>query len=192
MLGCRRWIRSRSRRQPLCASRYEFGMGGGWPGALAEQLRVPASSLHALPVGMDPTVGALVEPGGNAWRAVDAAKVVRGERLLVIGPGAIGLLCAEIAAAAGVEVHLLGRSPESIEFARSLGFDRTWSAETLPTISFDAVIDASTGTDSPARALDVVEPGRRVVYIGLSGQPSAIDSRRIVLKDVTAVGILSA
>jgi threonine dehydrogenase-like Zn-dependent dehydrogenase len=31
-----------------------------------------------------------------------------------------------------------------------------------------------------------------VVFIGLAGQPSLIDSRQLVFKDVTAVGILSA
>ena len=44
----------------------------------------------------------------------------------------------------------------------------------------------------PALALDLVEPGKRVVYIGLAGTPSLIDTRTLLLKDVTAVGILSA
>jgi threonine dehydrogenase-like Zn-dependent dehydrogenase len=44
----------------------------------------------------------------------------------------------------------------------------------------------------PALAVELVEPGRRVVYIGLSGTPSTIDTREIALKDVTAVGILGA
>ena len=44
----------------------------------------------------------------------------------------------------------------------------------------------------PALALDLVEPGRRVVYIGLAGMPSLVDSRSLALKDVTAVGVLSA
>ena len=43
-----------------------------------------------------------------------------------------------------------------------------------------------------ALAVDLVEPGRRVVYIGLSGGPSLLDTRALVLKDVTAVGVLSA
>jgi threonine dehydrogenase-like Zn-dependent dehydrogenase len=43
----------------------------------------------------------------------------------------------------------------------------------------------------PAAALEVVEPGGRVVFIGLSGEPSLVDTRTIALKDVTAVGILS-
>ena len=47
-----------------------------------------------------------------------ARRSAPGDRVLVLGPGAIGLLCAMFARAAGAEVHLLGRSARSIEFAR--------------------------------------------------------------------------
>jgi threonine dehydrogenase-like Zn-dependent dehydrogenase len=67
-----------------------------------------------------------------------------------------------------------------------------WTADTLPDLPFDAVIDASTAAQLPAFALDLVESAGRVVYIGLAGHPSPIDTRTLVLKDVTAVGILSA
>jgi D-arabinose 1-dehydrogenase-like Zn-dependent alcohol dehydrogenase len=122
---------------------------------------------------------------------VRAAELAAGERLLVLGPGTIGLLAAQFARAQGAEVHLLGLPGAALEFARGLGFTHTWTAETLPALRWDAVIDASNAPHLPARALDLVEPGRRVVYIGLSGEPSLLDSRAIALKDVTAVGILS-
>ena len=53
------------------------------------------------------------------------------------------------------------------------------------------MIDASNAAHLPALALDLVEPAGRVVYIGLAGSPSQIDTRTVPLKDVTAVGILS-
>jgi threonine dehydrogenase-like Zn-dependent dehydrogenase len=192
MLGCGHCFRCASGRQHLCADRYEIGVRNGWPGALAARLPVPVRALYPLPDAVDPTLGALVEPGGNALRAVRAADLSGGERLLVLGPGAIGLLVAQIAAARGVEVHLLGRSATSLEFARSVGFAHAWHAGTLPDLRFDAVVDASNAPALPALALDLVEPGRRVVYIGLAGEPSLVDTRAIALKDVTVVGILSA
>jgi threonine dehydrogenase-like Zn-dependent dehydrogenase len=109
-----------------------------------------------------------------------------------MGAGAIGLLVAQIAAAQGIDVHLMGRSERSRAFARTLGFENVWTRQTLPGLRWDAVVDASNAPDLPALALDVVEPGRRVVYIGLAGQPSLIDTRTVALKDVTAVGVLSA
>ena len=192
MLGCGHCHRCQSGRQHLCADRFEIGIRGGWPGALAEQLLVPASALLPLPDRIGATAGALVEPGGNALRAVRAAQLIAGRRLLVMGPGTIGLLAALIARARGAEVHLLGADDRSLRFARSLGFGQAWVRGTLPQVPFDAVIDASTGVELPALAAELVEPGGRISYIGLSAEPSLLDTRTLVLKDVTATGVLSA
>ena len=191
MLGCGDCDRCRDGRQHLCAQRYEVGVRGGFPGALAEQLAVPASSLHALPDAVDDVAGAMVEPGGNALRAARAAGLEPGDRALVIGPGTIGLLAAEFLRVQGVEVHLAGQTEASIDFARGLGFERVARVDELTDDRFDAVIDASNAATVPALAVDLVEPGKRVVYIGIAGTPSLIDTRELVLKDVTTVGILS-
>jgi len=184
MLGCGHCERCRAGRQHLCAQRYEIGIRRGWPGALAELVPVPERALQAID-GLDPARGAMVEPGANALRAVRAAALAPGERLLVLGPGTIGLLAALMAVDA--EVHVLGLD---VGFARSLGLT-AWTADELPDLRWDAVIDASTGADLPALAAELVEPGRRVVYIGIAARPSPVDSRRLTLKDVTAVGVLS-
>jgi 2-desacetyl-2-hydroxyethyl bacteriochlorophyllide A dehydrogenase len=192
MLGCGRCRRCATGRQHLCADRYEIGIRLGWPGALAERLPVPASALVPLPDEVDDVAGALVEPGGNAYRAVRGADLRPGSTVLVIGAGTIGLLVAMIARAAGADVHLLGRSERSRAFAASLAFEHVWTDETLdPGLALDAVIDASNAVSSPARALELVEPGGRVVFVGLSGVPSPVDSRTIALKDLTTVGVLS-
>ena len=192
MLGCGRCHRCLGGLQHVCADRYEIGIRNGWPGALAEQLPVPVKALQALPDTVDAALGALVEPGGNALRAVRGADLRAGQRLLVLGPGTIGLLAAQIAAAQGVEVHVLGRSDTSLQFAASIGFAGVWTRQSLPDLPWDAVIDASNAAELPAVAADLVEPGHRVVYVGLSGEPSLLDTRTLVLKDVTAVGVLSA
>jgi 2-desacetyl-2-hydroxyethyl bacteriochlorophyllide A dehydrogenase len=192
MLGCGRCRRCRKGLQHVCEDRFEVGIRGGFPGALAEQMAVPVTALHPLPDAVDAVAGALVEPGGNALRSVWAAALAPGDRVLVLGPGTIGLLVAQFALAQGAEVHVLGRSEWSIEFARTLRVHGAWTSADLPRLPFDAVIDASNSPDLPAQALELVEPGKRVVYVGLAVTPSIIDSRTLVLKDVTAVGILSA
>ncbi len=175
--------------QHVCEQRQEVGIRGGRDGALAEQLAVPATSLRALPDTVDAALGALVEPGGSAWRSAAATGCGAGDRVLVIGPGTIGLLAAMFLRARGVEVHLLGETVPSLDFARSLGFANVWSE--APRLAFDAVVNASTGADVPAQALDLVEAAGRVVYVGLAGRPSRLDSRTLTFRDVTAVGILS-
>jgi threonine dehydrogenase-like Zn-dependent dehydrogenase len=192
MLGDGVCRRCRNGHQHVCENRQEVGVRGGRPGALAEQLAVPATSLHFLPDSVDFVLGALVEPGGSSLRAAQAAALTPEDRALVLGPGTIGLLAAMFARPAGAEVHLMGISEESLVFAQSLGFEHVWTEDSLPSQPFDAVIDASNAAHLPALALDLVEPAGRVVYIGLAGSQSNIDTRTLVLKDVTAVGILSA
>jgi threonine dehydrogenase-like Zn-dependent dehydrogenase len=191
MLGCGHCHRCLTGRQHVCSDRYEIGIRGGWHGALAEQLAIPATALHALPDTVSRTAGAMVEPGGNSLRAVEAANAGRGRRLLIWGPGTIGLLAAQFALARRAEVHVVGQDQQSLDLARELGVHGAWTPRTLPSVPFDAAVDATTAAEVPAAALDLVEPGGRLVYIGLAGKPSLIDTRDLVLRDVTAVGILS-
>jgi threonine dehydrogenase-like Zn-dependent dehydrogenase len=159
---------------------------------LAELIAVPAASLFEIPEEVDSTLGALVEPGGNALRAAKATSAREGDSVLVIGPGTIGIMTALFLRAQGADVHLLGPSANELSFAKSLGFDHVWFEDTLPDVPFDAIIDASNARQIPSRALELVEPAGRLVYVGLAGGPSLIDIRMLTLKDVTAVGVLSA
>src|ERR1700733_8387874 len=198
MLGCGRCVRCRAGHRHVCADRYEVGITGGWPGALAERVLVPAWSLHRLPDALDDRSGALGEPGGNAGRAASAAQAGPGRRILVCGPGTIGLLTTAFATAFGASVHVLGAddSPGVDDgrraLARSFGASEYWTPADLPPVTYDAVVDATDDHRIPAFALTLAEPAGRVVFIGVSGVPSLIDSRDLVLGDLTAVGILGA
>lgn len=189
MIGCGACTPCRAGRHHLCADRYEIGIRGGWPGALAERLLVPAGALHALPEDMDPGTAAFVEPAGTAWRAADAAA---GSRVCVWGPGTIGLLTLLFCRAGGAAVDVVGPDPASRELALRLGARACYHPDDAPVGGYDAVVDASNGPDVPARALDQIDAGGRVVLVGVAGAPSLVDARGAVLRDVTIVGILAA
>ena len=191
MLGCQQCDRCTTGYQHLCHDRDEVGIRNGYPGALAQRLIIPEFAAHELPDDLVPALGAMVEPTGNALRSVDATKLKAGERLLIFGPGTIGLLCALIAKSRGIEVHLVGVEERSLTFARQFGFAGVHHIDAIPQIPIHSVIDATYNNEIPALALELLEPGRTVVYIGIAGIPSMIDSRTLVLKDLTAVGILS-
>jgi 2-desacetyl-2-hydroxyethyl bacteriochlorophyllide A dehydrogenase len=192
MLGCGCCERCRAGRHHVCADRYEIGIRGGWPGALAERLLVPASALRALPDGLDDAAGALVEPGGCALRAVRAAQLDPGQRVCVFGPGTLGLLVLQFATARGARVDVVGVEPRSLALAAELGAHAVFPAGTFAGGGYDAVIDASNGPDVPRLALRAVAPAGRVVLVGLADTPSRADLRDVVLGDVTVVGVLAA
>lgn len=192
MLGCGTCRRCQASLTHVCADRYEVGIRRGFHGALAERMAFPVRYLHPLPDQVDDVAGAMVEPGGNALRSVEAARIDAGDRVLVAGPGTIGVLAALFARARGAEVHLLGRSERTRRFAAGLGFAGVWTRDTLPPGPWDAVVDASTSPAIPSLAVELVEPGRTVVFVGLATTPTPVDSRDLLLKDVTATGILGA
>lgn len=142
----------------MCAGRFEVGVRGRWPGALAEQLAVPVSSLHVLPDSVDATAGAMVEPGGNALRAFEAAALEPGDRLVVIGPGTIGLLVALFGSRTDVRSTLAGVIGAGLASAETIGVHATWRLGEVPDMRFDAVIDASNAAEAPRRAVEMVEP----------------------------------
>jgi threonine dehydrogenase-like Zn-dependent dehydrogenase len=200
MLGCGHCPRCAAGNGHVCADRREVGIMG-WAGALAEQVLVRASSLYRLPDAIDDRAGALVEPGGNGWRAASAAldgsagltgPVGLGKRILVCGPGTIGLLTTAFARAEGAEVHILAADRDREELAFSFGATALWIAGERTPATYDAVVDCTDDHQMPATALGLVEPAGRVVYIGIAGVPSLIDSREIVLGDLTVIGILGA
>ena len=192
MLGCQKCHRCLGGYQYLCADRDEVGIRRGFPGALAEMIVIPEFALLELPDEMDPAIGAMVEPTGNALRAVDATNLKAGERLVIFGPGTIGILSALIAHQRGVEVHLIGVEESSLNFARQFGFAGVHQLHAIPQMEIHAIIDATFAEEIPALALELIEPGRSIVFIGISGAPSLIDSRTITLKDLKVRGILSA
>ncbi len=193
MLGCGECARCLRGRHHVCENRYEIGIRGGWPGALAEQLLVPATALHRLPDTMSWTTGALVEPAGCALRAVDAAQLTPEDRVCVWGPGTLGLLILQFALARGAHVDVVGVDESKLSLATKLGAQRvTLPSDVRDDSHYTAVIDASTSSEASARAIDQVEPSGRVVLVGLASTPSTIDTRDLVFNDVTMVGILAA
>jgi 2-desacetyl-2-hydroxyethyl bacteriochlorophyllide A dehydrogenase len=192
MIGCGRCDRCRGGRHHVCGERQELGLRDGLPGALAERLRVPAVALRRLPEGLDPDAGALVEPAGSALRAVRAAGLAPGASACVWGSGTLGLLALQFALAEGAAVDVVGVRSEQLRLARELGARETYPPADVPAGGYDAVLDLSTAEQAPSRAVEIVEPAGRVVLVGLSEEPSLLDTRRAVLRDVTVVGILAA
>ena len=194
MLGCGHCDYCLSGHHHVCPDRFEVGIRDGWPGALTERVLIPTRYAYAIPESVSLAAAALVEPGGNSLRAARAAAIEPGHRVLVLGSGTIGLLAALFARAEGAEVHIAGVREGSLELARSLGVHSTLRLDEIGDREneYDSVIEATSVETMPSLAVRLAKPAGRVVYIGLSSTPSLVDSRHIALKDITAVGILSA
>ncbi|HBV63157.1 MAG TPA: Zn-dependent alcohol dehydrogenase, partial [Rhodopirellula sp.] len=93
------------------------GFGYGVDGAMTRYTRVPARCLHRVPVGLPLEHAALTEPCCVAYNSVvENTRISPGDRVLVIGPGTIGILCAAMAKLRGGDVAVLGLETDQKRF----------------------------------------------------------------------------
>jgi 2-desacetyl-2-hydroxyethyl bacteriochlorophyllide A dehydrogenase len=141
-------------------------------GGMQPLLNVPASKLFkSQRLSYDQL--ALVEPLAVGAQAVNRSGLQRGEDVLVIGCGVIGLAVVQFAKAAGGRVHVVEKIPWRREFAQSFGVE---VLETAPGNQYSVVIDATGSTASMEASFENVAPGGRLVFVGLvSGNISFAD-----------------
>jgi L-iditol 2-dehydrogenase len=171
-------------RANLCPERRSIGsyVDGGF----APRLHVPAVNLHRIPEWLDARAAALTEPLACCCQSLPPGTVAAGERVLVVGPGPIGLLAAQVARAAGGEVQVRGtpRDGARLAAAERLGFAVSTSDDELPA-DVDVVVECSGHERGMTAAFEAVRRGGRYVQIGLAGKPVTLPFDLVCFKELT-------
>jgi alcohol dehydrogenase/L-iditol 2-dehydrogenase len=178
------------------------GFGYGVNGAMTEYVRVPERCLHHIPNELPFHKAALTEPCSVAYNAVCVNGRIRpGDRVLVIGPGPIGLLCGHMAKLSGAgELIVVGlpADHQRLEVARELGADTTlegnvreYVARTGDQLGVDVAIDASGHSATLQIALDCVRPAGQIIKVGWGPQPMQFSLDPLVQKNLTLSGSFS-
>lgn len=142
---------------------------------------------------------ALTEPCCVAYNAViNNARVRPGDRVIVLGPGTIGILCAAVARLAGAEVALVGleRDRVRLEVARAYGCeviagDASAWAKLRDGLGAEGVVDAAGASAALKTALELVRPGGWITKVGWGPQPLDFSLDPLVQKNVTLQGSFS-
>ena len=178
---------------------HRLGFGYGVDGAMTQFVAVPARCLHRLPDELAWEHAALTEPCCVAYHAVAVNSQVRpGDRILVFGPGPIGLLCAAVARMQGAEVAVVGlqRDHNRLELARRLGCeaiknDATDWARAVDGLGVDGVIDAAGISATLQTALKLVRPDGWITKVGWGPEPLGFSLDDLVRKNVALHGSFS-
>lgn len=184
-------------RDNLCSNRTMIGMQ--LPGAFAQKMAIPVSAIVDIPQDMDARTAALTEPAATALHALNLSiramhRPVQEGRTLVIGGGAIGMLCAILLKSYGCrEVHVAETNPlrrASIEkHAACVAFDPREATSKGPAAnSAHFVVDAVGSVHTRNAALQAVRPGGTIMHIGLQDWASEIDMRKLTLAEITLLG----
>lgn len=185
----------RDGRPNLCPNRRSIG--SGVDGGFAELMVVPARNLHRVPEGITDAGASLCEPLACACRSLlDPPRVQPADDVLVMGPGTMGLLAAQIARMCGGRATVVGTARDEVRLAaaRRLGF------ATLDAGSVDemralgsglgphVVIECSGAGPAMATGLDVVRRGGAYVQIGQTGDVVSVPLALASFKELTITG----
>jgi threonine dehydrogenase-like Zn-dependent dehydrogenase len=145
----------------LCRDGPAILLGVGRDGGMAERVAVPRRALVPLPGGVRPEDASLVEPLAVAVHGLRLAGLLPGQRVAVVGGGAIGLCAALAAARSGAEVAVEARHEAQRRAAEALGARVGAAGE------YDLVVDAAGSESGLVRALDLLRPGGSIVVLAL-------------------------
>jgi L-iditol 2-dehydrogenase len=175
------------------------------PGGLAEYTVVPLKAVHRLPEALSWDEGAFTDNIGIALYAVERGRLVPGESVAVLGPGAFGALAVQVARAMGAgRVMLVGTRQERLERMRDLGADRLVAARGAEAVAqvrsacdgrgADLVVEFAGTADAATEAIQMARRGGRVVLAGATGpgrELSGLDLSTIVRGHLDIYGSLA-
>ena len=175
------------------------GFGYGVDGAMTRFVRVPARCLHLVPAKLSFEQACLTEPCCVAFNAVvENSRLKPGDRVIVIGPGTIGILCAAMAKLCGAEVAIVGLEADKNRLAIAkqygcetvIGDAMSWSKQ-RDGLGADFVIDAAGISSTLKLAMQWVRPNGQITKVGWGPQPLGFSIDPIVQKNVTLQGSFS-
>jgi L-iditol 2-dehydrogenase len=156
-------------------------------GGFAPRLVLPERNLHRVPEALPDEAAALSEPLACVCNSLlDPSRVQVGDDVLVVGPGAIGLIAAQVARACGGHVTVRGaeRDEARLALARELGFASSVAGRDEPPPA-DVVVECSGAGPGIADALRAARPRGRVVQMGLRGADVTLPYDLICFHELT-------
>jgi threonine 3-dehydrogenase len=187
----------RAGRRHLCIRTLSIGVNRD--GAFAEYVVLPESNAWVHHTMVDPDLGAIFDPFGNAVHTALSFPLV-GEDVLITGAGPIGLIAAQICRHVGARYIVITEvSPYRLELARSMGVDLALdvSAESIATAQkrlgmvegFDVALEMSGHPSALPDILANLNHGGRVAMLGLPSRGFEIDWAKVITHMITIKGI---
>lgn len=175
------------------------GVGVNRNGAFAEYIVIPESNAWVHHDPIDPDLGAIFDPFGNAVHTASAFGLV-GEDVLISGAGPIGLMAIAVARHSGARyIVVTDVSEPRLELAKKMGVDialdvsKNRIAEAQQMLGmregFDIGFEMSGHKSALPEMIDNMTHGGRVALLGLPSEPIEIDWSKVVTHMITLKGI---
>ena len=178
-------------REHLCNKRIILGMNKPIKsqGGFAEYVSIPDKNIYELPKNLNMKEAPIAEPCAVALHAVELGqnaldKEIKDTKALVIGAGAIGLLCGLILSKINKCKEIVIVEPndkrlkESLKYLDADGFKP--DNKNILNDNFDIVFDTVGLETTRQQAIQSIKPGGVIIHIGLT--------RKTTLQEITFIG----
>ncbi|WP_298500621.1 galactitol-1-phosphate 5-dehydrogenase [uncultured Methanobrevibacter sp.] len=172
-----------------CATYNYFG--SRCDGGYSEYLLVPKWNLVLFNDKLDYKIAALCEPGAVAIHSVNIGNIQEDENIAISGTGTIGMMIALIVKSRNANVTVIGRSDESLEFSKKLGFNILLTSE-LKNKTFDKVFEVVGNNESINQTIDLTDNFGTVILVGNPKDDVLLDKQiywKILRKQLILKGI---
>lgn len=176
----------RAGRRTHCPNRTVLGIVNR-AGAFADTLSLPVENLHLIPDSVPDEAAVFVEPLAAAYEILEQLPVGEGDRVLVLGPGKLGCLVAQVLAQTGAGVTLLGRRADRRDLARAWGCDFA-RAEEYAGPRADVVVDCTGSAAGFEQAMRLTRPRGALVLKSTVAEGVPLNLAPLVIDEITVVG----
>jgi (R,R)-butanediol dehydrogenase/meso-butanediol dehydrogenase/diacetyl reductase len=191
-ISCGQCARCREGRTNLCVSYVTLGLNRD--GGLAEYVAVPTSTLVKVPAGMSLDAAGIAQPLAVGLHAARRSNVRSGDKVLLIGSGAIGtFVLVGLKHLFDAEVIVLDFAGSRLERAARLGADHTVAVGPSATQEIkalfgdggiDVIIEASGAPGQLQFAIEMVKRGGTILQVGLPTTAQEIDVHKLVMNEI--------
>jgi threonine dehydrogenase-like Zn-dependent dehydrogenase len=186
-------------KEHLCEKRIILGMNRPVErqGGFAEYVSIPDKNIYELPGNLDIKEAPIAEPCAVALHAVELGEKelftpIESSKILIIGAGAIGLLCGLILSKFKKSKDVVIVEPndkrlkKSLKYLEADGFNP--DSKNIGHNIFDIVFDTVGLEVTRQQAIKCIKPGGTIIHIGLSQPSGTFDFRKVTLQEITFIG----
>jgi len=175
--------------QKHCTSRTTPGIRGR-DGVFAEYVALPVSNLHVVPDMISDEEAVFVEPLAAAYEILEQVNVTPSARVLVLGDGKLGILCALVLNTVGAWVTLAGRHDMKLRVAENQKIRTVNLSNEAPAAEekYDIVVEATGSVEGLSMALCRTRPRGIIVLKTTVASLQEVDLSPVVVNEITLIG----
>jgi len=155
-------------------------------GAFADAVAVPIANLFAVPDSVSDDDAVFTEPLAAAFEILEQVNITKDDRVLVLGDGKLGLLCAQVVATTGAPVTVWGHHQAKLDRVAS-GVHGVLSPDWQGR-PFDVVVEATGTREGLQNAIAAIRPRGTIVLKSTVADAHQLSLASVVIDEIRLVG----